>query len=64
MARKELGFGKCKLCVQAPVADGVKDVKDLSGKRIVTSFPKLCKKFFDQYDSPDNPTSKAFLILV
>lgn len=44
--------------MQAPVKDGVKDVKELAGKRIVTSFPRLCKKFFDQHDSPDNPTSK------
>ncbi|CAN0138405.1 unnamed protein product, partial [Laminaria digitata] len=55
---QELGFGKCKLCVQAPVSAGIKDVKSLSGKRIVTSFPSVCKSFFDQYDTPDNPTSE------
>ncbi|CAN0388795.1 unnamed protein product, partial [Ectocarpus sp. 12 AP-2014] len=56
--QQELGFGKCKLCVQAPVSAGIKDVKTLSGKRIVTSFPAVCKSFFDQYDTPDNPTSE------
>lgn len=56
---QELGFGKCKLCVQAPVKDAVKDAKELAGKRIVTSFPRLCKKFFDKHDSPDYPTSKT-----
>jgi len=44
---KHLGFGKCKLCLQAP-----KDLCDRSpeewiGKRIVTSFPALTKRFFD-----------------
>lgn len=57
----ELGFGKCKLCVQAPVAAGITDVKTLSGKRIVTSFPSVCKSFFDQYDTPDNPTKIKYV---
>lgn len=51
-----LGFGKCRLCVQAPVSSGYKHAKELSGKRIVTSFPHLAKEFFDEYDSPDKPT--------
>lgn len=46
-----LGFGKCRLCVQAPVANQIKDVKDLAGSRIVTSFPELTKKFFDPLDA-------------
>jgi ATP phosphoribosyltransferase len=46
----DLGFGKCRLCVQAPVASNVTDVKSLAGKRIVTSFPTLTKKFFDPLD--------------
>jgi ATP phosphoribosyltransferase len=45
-----LGFGKCRLCVQAPVASKITDVKSLAGKRIVTSFPSLTKKFFDPLD--------------
>ena len=45
-----LGFGKCKLGVQAPVARQIKDVKELAGSRIVTSFPELTKKFFDPLD--------------
>lgn len=47
----DLGFGKCRLCVQAPVAKQIKDVKELAGKRIVTSFPVLTKKFFDPLDA-------------
>lgn len=46
----DLGFGKCRLCVQAPVSSKVTDVKTLAGKRIVTSFPSLTKKFFDPLD--------------
>jgi len=47
----DLGFGKCKLCVQAPVRNGHKDVTELAGKRIVTSFPHLTKKYFDPLDA-------------
>lgn len=46
----DLGFGKCRLCVQAPVASKITDIKTLAGKRIVTSFPTLTKKFFDPLD--------------
>jgi len=46
----DLGYGKCRLCVQAPVASKITDVKTLAGKRIVTSFPTLTKKFFDPLD--------------
>lgn len=46
----DLGFGKCKLCVQGPVAEKITDVESLAGKRIVTSFPHLSKKFFDPID--------------
>ena len=53
----DLGFGKCKLCVQAPVVDEVSDVGTLAGKRIVTSFPNLTKKFFDKYDAEQGTTT-------
>jgi len=46
----DLGFGKCKLCVQGPVADKIMNVEDLAGKRIVTSFPHLTKQYFDPID--------------
>jgi ATP phosphoribosyltransferase len=46
----DLGFGKCRLCVQAPVISNITDVKMLAGKRIVTSFPNLTKKYFDVLD--------------
>jgi ATP phosphoribosyltransferase len=53
----ELGFGKCRLCVQAPVTSKITDPAKLAGKRIVTSFPHLTKKYFEQFGG-DVPTSK------
>mmetsp|Transcript_3401 Transcript_3401/g.9513 ORF Transcript_3401/g.9513 Transcript_3401/m.9513 type:complete len:296 (+) Transcript_3401:104-991(+) len=46
----DLGFGKCRLSVQAPVVDKIENVEALAGKRIATSFPNLTKKFFDPID--------------
>lgn len=43
---ESLGFGQCRLCLQAPVKDMIKNAKQLVGKRIVTSFPKLAGRFF------------------
>jgi len=53
----DLGFGKCKLCVQAPVVDKIENVEDLAGKRIVTSFPYLTKKYFDPIDQKKGVTT-------
>lgn len=55
---QRLGFGKCKLCLQAPAAWKVKGPEELAGKRIVTSFPNLAKKYFEKFDDPSNPTRK------
>lgn len=52
-----LNIGKCKLAVQAPVGS-VKDVSELAGKRIVTSFPNLTRKFFDKLDSSEETSVK------
>mmetsp|Transcript_23776 Transcript_23776/g.34684 ORF Transcript_23776/g.34684 Transcript_23776/m.34684 type:complete len:297 (+) Transcript_23776:212-1102(+) len=46
----ELGFGSCKLCVQAQVSKNIKDASELAGGRIVTSFPELTKKYFAPLD--------------
>jgi ATP phosphoribosyltransferase len=56
----ELGFGKCRLCVQAPVSSKITDPAKLAGKRIVTSFPRLSKKYFEQFGG-DVPTSTLAL---
>jgi len=50
----ELGFGKCKLCVLAPVEAKITDVSTLAGGRIFTSFPSLAAKFFSQHDTQKN----------
>lgn len=50
----ELGFGKCKLAVLAPVTSKITDVSTLAGGRIVTSFPELASKFFAKFDEKQN----------
>ncbi|KAF9365987.1 ATP phosphoribosyltransferase (ATP-PRTase) (ATP-PRT) [Mortierella sp. NVP85] len=47
----ELGFGKCRLCVQVPVKDGAANVQELVGKRIATSFEGISSKFFNKVDA-------------
>ena len=54
----DLGFGKCKLCVQAPVVEKIDDPEVLAGKRIVTSFPSLTKKYFDPIDAKKGVETK------
>ena len=51
----KLGFGKCRLSVQAPKGQ-CEDVRKLAGSRVATSFPELAKKFFGQYEN-GTPTS-------
>src|SRR5436305_11268975 len=46
----ELGFGKCKLQVQVPQDGNLNDVHKLIGKRIVTSFVGLTKKYFGELE--------------
>jgi len=52
----KLGMGKCNLSVQAPEALGDVDAKFFAGKRIVTSFPYIAKKFFEEFEEPGKPT--------
>lgn len=54
----DLGFGGCKLCVQAPVKDKITDVTTLAGKRIVTSFPDLTKQYFAPLDKEKGVETK------
>eukprot|EP00527_Entomoneis_sp_CCMP2396_P003832 CAMPEP_0198141702 /NCGR_PEP_ID=MMETSP1443-20131203/4652_1 /TAXON_ID=186043 /ORGANISM="Entomoneis sp., Strain CCMP2396" /LENGTH=296 /DNA_ID=CAMNT_0043804521 /DNA_START=176 /DNA_END=1066 /DNA_ORIENTATION=+ len=54
----DLGFGKCRLCVQAPIASKIENVETLAGMRIVTSFPSLSKKFFDPLDEKFGVSTK------
>lgn len=54
----DLGFGGCRLCVQAPIADNVTDVSTLAGGRIVTSFPHLTEQFFKPFDEAKGVKTK------
>jgi len=40
----KLGFGKCRLCLQAPVRNGWKGKEEVGGGRICTSFPELTRQ--------------------
>lgn len=42
---RKLGFGRCSLRIAIPENDDLKDIKDLNGKRIATSFPNILKDF-------------------
>lgn len=46
----KLGLGKCRLSVQAPKG-AAKGPGDLAGKRIVTSFPVLSRKYFSELEN-------------
>jgi ATP phosphoribosyltransferase len=50
----DLGFGKCKLQVQIPVDGPMKDVKDLIGKNVVTSFTGLAEDYFAKLEGGKN----------
>ncbi len=42
---RKLGFGRCSLRIAIPENDDLRDIKDLNGKRIATSFPNILKDF-------------------
>lgn len=52
------GFGSCKLALLAPTKDGIKDPKELLGKRIATSFPHLTTQYFNKLDAATGPSTK------
>ncbi len=46
--KEYLGFGKCRLSIAVPKSLVYKDIEDLNGKKIATSYPYLVKKFFSK----------------
>lgn len=40
-----LGFGYCTLQIAVPEASAVRDVKQLQGLRVATTYPKMCARF-------------------
>jgi ATP phosphoribosyltransferase len=47
----DLDFGKCKLQVQVPGVGSIKNVQDLIGKRVVTSFDVIVREYFRKLES-------------
>lgn len=47
---KKLGFGKCSLQLAVPKNSQIKKLKDLDGKRIATSYPKLLADYLREND--------------
>lgn len=47
----DLGFGRCKLQVQAPEKGAVQDPRDLIGKNVVTSFTNLTEAYFRKLEA-------------
>ncbi len=45
---QRLGFGKCSLKIAIPNYSDVKELADLNGKAIATSYPTILKKFLEQ----------------
>lgn len=58
----DLGFGKCKLCVQAPIVDKIESVESLAGKRIATSFVNVTADFFKAYDEKAGTTTEVSFV--
>ncbi|KAI8879428.1 HisG-domain-containing protein [Backusella circina FSU 941] len=47
---EELGFGKCRLCIEVPVQGECQSLESLVGKRIVTSFVNCATALFEPLD--------------
>jgi ATP phosphoribosyltransferase len=46
----KLGFGFCSLALAVPEASGLNTARDLSGKKVATSYPRLTADFFAAMD--------------
>ncbi|MFT4032290.1 MAG: ATP phosphoribosyltransferase [Siphonobacter sp.] len=47
---KKLGFSKCRLSIAIPRGDSYRDVQDLQGKSIATSYPIILNKFLKEHN--------------
>jgi ATP phosphoribosyltransferase len=61
---QKLGFGKCKLQVQTPTRNQIQSANTLIGQRIVTSFPVVTKKYFDELEKNNSSESKTHIRFV
>jgi len=45
---RKLGFGKCKLMIAIPEKEEIKEINELDGKRIATSYPVILQNFLNE----------------
>ena len=45
---EKLGFGKCSLMMAAPESVTIKTIKDIEGKTIATSFPRMVQNYLNE----------------
>jgi ATP phosphoribosyltransferase len=43
---RELDFGNCRLSLAAPEDSPIRDLPDLAGRRVATSYPRLTQRYF------------------
>ncbi len=43
---ERLGFGRCRLSIAVPKTFGYRELSDLAGRRIATSYPRILSEFF------------------
>jgi ATP phosphoribosyltransferase len=46
---ERLGFSRCRLSLAIPKSEPYKDLQDLDGKRIATSYPVILQKYLDEH---------------
>lgn len=46
----QLNFGRCRMAIAAPRKSSIKFIKDLRGKRIATTYPRLLNQYLRQRD--------------
>ena len=51
---KKLGFGKCRMSLAIPKQSEFNSIKELEGKNIATSYPKILKRYLDKSDVSAN----------
>lgn len=45
---RNLGYGKCRLALAVPEGKNIKNIQELEGQRIATSFPNLLKSYLNK----------------
>ena len=45
---EKLGFSSCRVCIAVPKGENYKNIKDLEGKRIATSYPNTVQMYLDK----------------